>query len=77
MIDADGSNQRQLTRIGGANTARATWSRDGSSIAFHSTRDRPTGNDFTDFEIYVMNADGSQVRRLTSNMMFDGHPDWR
>lgn len=76
VIDADGSNQRQLTRIG-ANTARAAWSRDGKRIAFHSTRDRPTGNDFTDFEIYAMDADGSQVRRLTSNTAFDAHPDWR
>lgn len=76
LIDADGSNQRQLTRVG-ANTARAAWSPDGKSIVFHSTRDRPTGNGFTDSEIYAMDADGSQVRRLTSNGASDGHPDWR
>ena len=71
VIDADGANQRQLTRVG-ANTARATWSSDGKSIAFHSTRDGPT-------EIYTMDGDGSQVRRLTSNTGQGraGHPDWR
>ena len=51
--------------------------RSGKSIVFHSTRDRPTGNGFTDSEIYAMDADGSQVRRLTSNGASDGHPDWR
>ena len=58
LIDADGSNQRQLTRVG-ADTARAAWSPDGKSIAFHSTRDRATAGNLSDFEIYVMAADGS------------------
>ena len=76
LIDADGSNQRQLTRVG-ADTARAAWSPDGKSIAFHSTRDRATAGNLSDFEIYVMAADGSQVRRLTVNQAFDAHADWR
>ncbi len=45
------------------------WSPDGQKIVFDSTRD---GN----FEIYVMDADGGNVERLTSNNHFDGHPDW-
>jgi len=75
VMDADGSNERQLTRSEGVNS-RPAWSRDGKRIAFHSTRDRPTGNERMDFEVYVMDADGSHVRRLTSNTAFDGHPDW-
>jgi TolB protein len=43
--------------------------RDGKRIAFQSCRD---GN----FEIYVMNADGSGVRRLTDDPRFDGAPSW-
>jgi len=38
-------------------------------IAFASDRD---GN----FEIYVMNADGSEQTRLTDNDAFDGYPAW-
>jgi TolB protein len=38
-------------------------------IVFHSERD---GNR----EIYVMNADGSQPRRLTNDPSEDVAPDW-
>jgi WD40 repeat protein len=38
-------------------------------IAFQSNRD---GN----YEIYVMNADGSRQTRLTKNPTFDGNPSW-
>ncbi|MEA2336055.1 MAG: TolB protein, partial [Thermoanaerobaculia bacterium] len=38
-------------------------------IAFHSSRD---GN----FEIYVMDADGTHQTRLTSNAAFDAAPSW-
>ncbi len=45
------------------------WSPDGRRIAFVSNRD---GND----EIYVMNADGSNVQRLTHNLAIDSAPTW-
>jgi len=38
-------------------------------IAFASDRDG-------DFEIYVMDADGSNVKKLTSNSTGDSYPDW-
>lgn len=76
VVNADGSAQQQLTRVG-ADTARAAWSPDGKRIVFHSTRDRPTGSQIMDYEIYVMDADGSNIQRLTVNKTFDAHPDWR
>jgi TolB protein len=47
------------------------WSPDGSRIAFKSIRGGP-GN----AEIYVMNADGSGVTRLTNNGYSDYDPAW-
>ena len=60
VMDADGSNQHQLTPDGEACNWAPSWSPDGKKIAFGSTRD---GN----FDIYLMNADGSGQTRLTNN----------
>jgi TolB protein len=38
-----------------------------STIAFSSTRDNPTGNPLLAGEIYLMNPDGTNPRRLTEN----------
>jgi WD40-like Beta Propeller Repeat len=64
--------QRTCTQIttGVGSNGSATWSPDGTRIAFVSTRD---GNP----EIYVMNADGSDQRRLTRNTGVDRQPAWR
>jgi TolB protein len=59
--------------------ARPAWSADGSEIVFHSTRDYGSDGenvDYSQVELYVMRADGSDVRRLTRNEFFDAHPDW-
>ena len=45
------------------------WSPDGSKIAFTTNRD---GNP----EIYVMNADGSGLRRMTNHPAIDVSPTW-
>lgn len=57
IMNADGSNVRQLTNTKGVNVARS-WSSDNRKIYFASTR---TGN----WQIYVMNSDGSNVQQLT------------
>src|SRR5947199_241856 len=46
-----------------------TWSPDGTRIAFWSNRDGKS-------EIYVMDADGSNVKRLTNNLSDDNDPVW-
>jgi len=47
----------------------AAWSPDGSKIAFDSSR---SGN----YEIYVMNADGTGQTNVTDNPADDSAPDW-
>lgn len=59
-VNVDGRNLQQLTSTGMDWYPRF----DGSSLIFNSLRD---GN----AEIYTMKADGSGVRRLTTNLVYD------
>ena len=69
-MDPDGSNVQSLTeKPPGTISCFAAWSPDRQKIAFVSNRDG-------EFEIYVMDADGGNVKRLTFNNHPDGHPDW-
>jgi Tol biopolymer transport system component len=68
-IDLQGQNRRNLTPPSDAIDDWAAFSPDGRQIAFGSSRDG-------DFEIYVMNADGSQPRRLTESPGIDMRPAW-
>ena len=58
----------QVTDRGGVNFY-PTWSPDGKQIAFSSDTDG-------DFEILLMNVDGSAVRQLTNNREVDLYPLW-
>lgn len=76
VVTADGGGLRHLTRTPGTDRRRSwsqdgpVWSPDGRQLAFGSDRDRKEG------EIYVINADGSGLRRLTRNWKADGGPVW-
>ena len=63
-VDADGTNSRNLTRSPGIDgrSGGMLWSPDSRRIVYSSTRDT---RDDDNPELYVMNADGSGVRRLT------------
>jgi Tol biopolymer transport system component len=64
-MNADGSDQRNLTNDPAARDADPLWSPDGTKIAFLRTAtDGWYGNNRS--EIYVMNADGSNKINLTS-----------
>ena len=67
VMNADGSEQRNLTNHPAEDTAPA-FSADGSRIVFTSRRD---GAPYPNDEIHVMNSDGTAVTRLTS----DPRPD--
>jgi TolB protein len=66
-VDNQGKDRKSITK-----TALNSWpaySPDGKKIAFGSSRDG-------DYEIYVMDADGTSVRRLTKSPGLDARPAW-
>jgi len=68
-MNSDGSNVKRLTNTTVSNY-KPTWSPDGSKILFTSTRDAadPTARGIgASWEIYIMNADGSNVKRVTND----------
>jgi tol-pal system beta propeller repeat protein TolB len=67
---ADGSGREQLTSQKAGSDTAPVWSPDGTRIAFVSDRDRGFP------ELYLMNADGTGVKRLTTNALIDANPSW-
>lgn len=68
-MNADGSDQTRLTD-NPALDALPSWSPNSQQIVFVSDRIQKGRR-----QLYVMNADGSHVRRLTHGG-FDMSPDW-
>ena len=70
VMGRDGGNQRQLTKLGGANFA-PSWHPDGKRLVFASNVADPKGRDF---DVYMINLDGTGLQRITYNNTFDGFP---
>lgn len=70
VMNSDGSSVGKLTSVDTADSYQAAWSPDGTKIAFGSNRD---GNG----EVYVMDPNGANVVRLTTNAAEDGQPAWK
>ena len=75
VMDVNGRNQQNLTNHR-AWDGSPSWSPDGKRIAFLSRRDGHVMNGIPTAEIYVMDADGRNQRRLTNNPSHDGSPSW-
>ena len=83
VVGTDGTDQKQLTRnphlrypkgwtadrMLPADTTHLVWSSDSRRILFASNRDG-------DYEIYLVNADGSGLVQLTNNHYDDRYPRW-
>ena len=76
VMDIDGSNKKLLVRNGATNWA-PSWHPDGKRIIFSSNMDdwrediRQYGHNF---EIYLINLDGTGLERITFNKTFDSFP---
>ena len=76
VMDADGSNPERLTN-NPTEDEDPSWSPDGERIAFSTRREGHVENKFgITYEIYVIDADGMNERRLTDNRNNDWSPAW-
>ncbi len=76
VMNANGSNKRRLTHNGATNWA-PSWHPDGKRIVFSSNMDdwrEDIGKFGHNFELYLINVDGTGLERLTSNTTFDSFP---
>ncbi len=68
IIEMDGANRVQLTDSPGLD-GNASWSHDGSQIAFVSTRDE-------NVDMYIISSDGTGLRRFATHPAEDLGPRW-
>ncbi len=70
VMNADGTNQRRVTNLGGANFA-PFFHPDGRHIIFSSNHEDPRGREF---DLYMIGLDGTGLVRVTTRSDFDGFP---
>jgi TolB protein len=70
VADADGSNPRQITHLGGANFA-PVFTPDGRKIIFSSNYESPHSGAF---DLFLINPDGSGLEKVTTHPDFDSFP---
>jgi Tol biopolymer transport system component len=69
LCNADGSNPRQLTSMGGPHTCNPRWSPDGKTLVFDSRKEGSA-------DLYLISGDGGSPRRLTSDPGYEGEARW-
>jgi TolB protein len=69
-MGADGSQQRQITNLGGASFA-PYFHPDGRRIIFASNHQNPRSRNF---DLYLVNVDGSGLEQITTSGEFDAFP---
>ena len=70
VANADGSNARQVTKLGGANFA-PYFHPDGKRIIFASNHKDPRSRNF---DLYMINLDGTGLTQITTYGDFDAFP---
>ena len=70
IMDADGNNKKQVTKVGGASFAPFLHP-DGKRIIFCSNFEDPKGREF---DLFIVNIDGTGLEKITHTGDFDGFP---
>jgi Tol biopolymer transport system component len=78
VINTDGTGLRNLTpNSTNSYDADPNWSPDGTRVAFKSDRANPgAGTAVGTYQVYVVNADGSNLRRITQTSVTEAEPAW-
>jgi TolB protein len=71
VMNANGTGQTDIASLDGDDSHSPSWSPDGRQIVFVRDLNDPAGED-----LYVMNADGSNVHRIVTAPGFDNSPAW-
>jgi eukaryotic-like serine/threonine-protein kinase len=75
IINEDGTNARQVSNmVEGA--CQPSWSPDGLQIAFISPCLRKQSQIYEEAQVYLMSADGSNVRLMPNTVLGDFDPAW-
>jgi len=74
VINADGKGEPVFLSAHPTKDSKPAWAPDGSKIAFESLRDDVANLKFMD--IYIMNSDGSHLKRITNTDGWYTQPDW-
>jgi TolB protein len=69
-INPDGTGVKNLTETKEMSESDPAWSPDGRRIAFIACRECTTS------DVFVMDAHGNRVRRITTDAPLDGKPAW-
>jgi len=72
VMDADGSNKRQITDLGVA-AFGPFFHPSGEKIIFSSNYGDPSGREF---DLWMVDVDGENLERITYTEGFDGFPMW-
>jgi TolB protein len=74
-VRPDGTDLTQITQNegGAVNSTNPAWAPDGTHIVFGQS---PGSGRFGWNDIYTMQADGSDIRKITSTVLFEKRPDW-
>jgi TolB protein len=70
VMNADGSDQHQITHLGGANFG-PSWTPDGRRVVFASNYKNPRSRNF---DVFLVNPDGTGLEQITTQGDFDGFP---
>jgi len=70
VMNADGTDRRQITNLGGANFA-PYFTPDDRRIIFASNHTNPRGRNF---DLYLVNLDGTGLEQVTTDPDFDSFP---